>query len=289
MNLLVAILSITNILGIGIIIWLYMDRMQADVEPDHRIRERRQNRRSQRTRSRAIQFLAGFRAANHSTVSSANNTNLNSGVHERRQSVFDVLPAPSEGVVFLGDSMIQTCEWSELLPSFRGINRGIAGDTVADLLVRLPSIIELKPLQIVLMAGINNLRHETCDLTETLDQYQALLTTIATQLPDTKVIVHSVLPISPTAFAQRFGKNGNHINPRIALFNQQLQSLVTDYGFLYLDLASRLRNENNELTPDYTVDGLHLSGDAYVIWAKQLTSVLSLLSCSTASTLVQYP
>lgn len=198
-----------------------------------------------------------------------------SGVYQRRTSGFAVLPTQSNAIVFLGDSLIQACEWAELTGLANIQNRGIAGDTVERVMERVDSITQSHPSHIVLMVGINDLRHENCNIDQVLASYEQLLNKITHDSPQTEILIHSVLPINPVMFKNRFRKESNHINHHVAQFNQKLNGIITDHRFKLIDLRPLMAEDDGHLSPSYTVDGLHLSGAAYTAWAQHLLPLYS--------------
>jgi len=59
-------------------------------------------------------------------------------------------------IAFLGDSLVEGVNW-RLLLHCRGIgNYGVRGDTTAQMLARLPRILELKPRLLMVMGGTND-------------------------------------------------------------------------------------------------------------------------------------
>src|SRR4051812_36089312 len=83
-----------------------------------------------------------------------------SGLRERaRGDLFHALASDAgahPGVVIVGDSLTERGEWGELLD--RPVaNRGIAGDTVADVRARLGDISALEPRLVLVAVGINDL------------------------------------------------------------------------------------------------------------------------------------
>jgi hypothetical protein len=62
-------------------------------------------------------------------------------------------------------------------------------------------------------------------------------------------------------------KSGLKINDcdRVQL-NSCLQELATEYSLTYIDLFSQLSDANYQLDERYTLDGVHLNGQAYLIW-----------------------
>jgi len=71
-------------------------------------------------------------------------------------------------VVFLGDS-IRTAGSGAVLSGKPYVNRGIGGQTTPQMLVRMfPDVIDLKPAAMILLAGTNDISHNTGPETEAM-------------------------------------------------------------------------------------------------------------------------
>src|SRR5919199_5722857 len=64
--------------------------------------------------------------------------------YQRWVSVFESTPGTAD-IVMLGDSLTEEGNWTEVLPGWRVINRGIGGDTSAGVLKRLSEVIRRNP------------------------------------------------------------------------------------------------------------------------------------------------
>ena len=69
----------------------------------------------------------------------------NSPYYEARAALFRELNGMPD-IVMLGDSLTEWGNWHELVPEFRVINRGIAGDTSSGVLDRLEEVIARRPV-----------------------------------------------------------------------------------------------------------------------------------------------
>ncbi|MCT7985825.1 GDSL-type esterase/lipase family protein [Laspinema sp. A4] len=180
--------------------------------------------------------------------------------YQHRQSLFEGITTEiSSPIIFLGDSLTDSCEWNEILNHPQIVNRGIMGDTTDGVLERLKPILASQPRQIFLMIGINDLARKK-DFSGILFNYQQILATIQQQSPQTEVYIKSVLPVNNTLFEK------GPSNEMIRNLNTQLQRLSKNYSYSYIDLHSKLVDENQQLDERYTLDGLHLNGTAYLIW-----------------------
>ena len=176
---------------------------------------------------------------------------------EARRSQLEALGAEGATMeVFLGDSVTDFGEWSELLG--RPVaNRGIAGDTTEDVLARLPAVLAVRPRQVYLMIGINDLLRG-----DPVDQVAARHADIVARLRAggiDRVVVQALLPINPGLARVSLD------NPTIAAFNAKLPGAV--------DVATGLRNPAGELDARFTLDGLHLNGPGYRAWADALLAL----------------
>lgn len=175
-------------------------------------------------------------------------------------SLFQILPKFQSEVIFLGDSITDECEWAELLENPNIKNRGISGDTTKGILHRLNDVVKFQPAQIFLMVGINNFIHYDSSVEIILADYKQIITEIRAQSPNTDIFIQSVLPVNKTKYA--IGVN----NDNIINFNLSLRELAKESSLQYIDLFSHLSDSQNQLDERYTLDGLHLNGQAYLVW-----------------------
>ena len=182
------------------------------------------------------------------------------------KDLYDHLPDTRNEIVFLGNSITDGAEWSELFQNKRCINRGISADVTAGILLRLDAITKLRPAKIFIMIGINDLSlNMTVD--EIVINYRAILEQIRRETPKTKVYIESVLPVNPnTGFAL---KHTNKTELIIEL-NSRLRTLASEFRYTYIDLFSVMADQNNHLPRKYSIDGLHLTYEGYRVWTEAI-------------------
>jgi lysophospholipase L1-like esterase len=173
-------------------------------------------------------------------------------------------------VVFFGDSITFGADWQRLFPESPVVNRGISGDTTLGLLNRQDEIIALRPKQIFLMIGTNDLCFER-PIEKIVENYNRILARFKAELPGTPVYVQSILPFND----QMFPANGLRKNHNIRELNVAIKQLTPKYGYEYLDLSGAFTGQDGRLLPQYTYDGLHLNDDAYLVWRRQIDSYVS--------------
>lgn len=182
------------------------------------------------------------------------------------KDMYDHLPDARNEIVFLGNSITDGAEWSELLGNKRCRNRGISGDVTDGILLRLDGVTRLKPSSIFILIGINDLsRNITVD--EIVINYRKILDRIRNETPRTKVYIQSVMPVNP---ATGGNKRLEGKTPEIIELNLRLKALAAETGNTYIDLFTPLSDSNNMLPRKFSLDGLHLSYEGYRVWAETI-------------------
>lgn len=87
------------------------------------------------------------------------------------------MPNDTSEIIFLGDSIIDFCNWHELFGKYNIKNRGISGDIINGVIDRLEEIVETKPKKIFLMIGTNDLGKKI-SVDNILSEYQKLVNLI---------------------------------------------------------------------------------------------------------------
>ncbi|GAA4754960.1 SGNH/GDSL hydrolase family protein [Flavisolibacter ginsenosidimutans] len=185
-----------------------------------------------------------------------------------RNKLFEAMPADSNAVVFLGNSLTQYFELAEFFPGVHVKNRGIHGDMMEKVLLRLSPIIASQPKKIFIELGINDIEQKV-PKERLLDMYDRLLDTLKNTCPSTKLYVQSILPVADTSLYLPTSYCSPQMNKDIVFMNRQLRWLAQRKACRFIDLHDKF-SLHNELNPAYSVDGVHLSGEAYVLWAKIL-------------------
>jgi len=182
-----------------------------------------------------------------------------------RDKLFEVLPKDSGSIVFLGNSLTQYFELAELFANLRVKNRGIHGDDIEGTLKRLASVIDLKPSKIFIELGTNDL-----DLFHTTERillnYGRLIDTLQSTCPDTKIYVQSVLPVA-NSNSQMPSYCSPQRNKQIQELNKVLENLTRTKRCTYIDAHGQFTTKG-QINPKYAVDGVHLSGEGYLLWTK---------------------
>lgn len=164
-------------------------------------------------------------------------------------------------VVFFGDSITHDSDFREFFPEKKIVNCGYPGDDLEGMIERVYPLAKLTPETVFVLGGINGLTDKNVD--ESIAVYSRLMDTLKENLPDSKIVIQSVLPIS--------GKREPFIcrNSTILEFNGKLKRLTEEKGVAFVDLYP-LYARDGEIDPEVTGDGLHLYPEAYGLWAEKI-------------------
>ena len=192
--------------------------------------------------------------------------------YKRVYFAFDNLKVEADHVVFVGDSITDGCNLDKYYPTLSAYNRGIAGQTSDDLLHDMSGCIyDLQPKLIVLLVGTNDYQRCHAHSNEhILTEYRSILAGIREHLPDAKVLVQSVYPISDVSFHRHYKYGHGHITD----LNAGIAALAAEYGFTYADVFSILTVGDEEMNPAYSEDGLHPNDAGYQVISAYLTPII---------------
>ena len=179
---------------------------------------------------------------------------------------FELLPDTPNEIIFLGNSITDNAEWAELFSDPNIKNRGIGGDDTDGILGRLSEVTSSKPDKIFIMIGTNDLAYGK-KVDDIIGNYTKIIAQIKDDSPTTKLYVQSVLPVEDALHYTR-------PNAEIININDQLIEICKAEGVTYIDLHSVFSDENGKLNKEYSIDGLHLNGEGYEVWKKQIVEYL---------------
>ena len=116
-----------------------------------------------------------------------------------------------------------------------------------------------KPQYLLISIGLNN-GVEHCSEEKFKQYYQKLIDSVTSVVPDTKIILQSVLPVS-----QSVSKNTPALSiDKIERANQWIHELCTFNSVCYLNTQEILKNEKGYLLGEYdSGDGIHLNEQGY--------------------------
>ena len=170
------------------------------------------------------------------------------------------LPAPKPGeqrVVFLGDEITEN--WQKFFPGRPYLNRGIAGQTSGQMLLRFrQDVISLKPRVVVIQAGPNDLAGLACPATQPMVAENFMSMVELAKANGIRVVLASIPPVCDCTVRQTLKRAPG----KIIGMNGWLKEYAAATGSVYLDYYGALAAGRN-LKADLTTDGFLLNDRAY--------------------------
>jgi lysophospholipase L1-like esterase len=186
--------------------------------------------------------------------------------YKQRVEQFSHEPVTTGHIIFLGNSITEMGDWKKATNDTTVINRGIGGDVTYGILKRLDDITVRKPSKLFILIGINDISKDIPDAV-IADNYLKIVNTIHAQSPDTKIYVQSILPLDPThdRFPQHYDKQEHVIS-----VNKMIKANAGAGHYTFINIYPLFLNKEGHLDNQYTIEGLHLKPESYLIWAKFL-------------------
>ena len=172
-------------------------------------------------------------------------------------------PADPGRGVFLGDSITDGWKIAQNFPGKPYVNRGISGQTTAQMLVRMfPDVIALKPAALILFAGTNDIARNNGPQTLTMITNNIQAITELAQLHGIKVILCSVMPVSD--YTPRKQTEGRPPADILKL-NSWIKQYATKVKAGFADYYTATVDERGFLREGYSNDGLHPNEKGYAL------------------------
>jgi lysophospholipase L1-like esterase len=187
------------------------------------------------------------------------------------------LSAPAAGqarVVFMGDSI--TDSWDDegfggFFPARPWVNRGISGQTTAQMLVRFrPDVIALRPRAVVILAGTNDLAGTTGPTTLAAVQDNLASMAELAQASGIRVVLASVLPVSDydrDRAGQLLRRTRCRPPGQILALNDWMRRYAARHGHVFLDYHTATADAKGFFRDELSDDGLHPNARGYAVMA----------------------
>ena len=179
------------------------------------------------------------------------------------------LPPPAQGerrVVFYGDSI--TDGWGRVpdttfFPGKPYVNRGISGQTTAQMLVRFrQDVIDLQPAAVVILAGTNDIAGNTGVATQAMIEDNLRSMAELARAHGIRVVLASVLPVSDYPW-----RPGLQPADKVRRLNAWIRDYAQRSGAVYLDYYTALANAQGGMDAKLANDGVHPTPAGYEVMA----------------------
>lgn len=164
--------------------------------------------------------------------------------------------------VVAGDSMAEGLVAYGVLPDSNVV--WYRGRRIDNMKTDMPKITSLQPKYLFLTYGSNDLELWVGRVDPFINHFKNTLSYIRSVLPDTQIIINSILPVSDEAI-----KRNNAFSYQ-ELFNTRLKQLADSEGIPFLENSVYLEYNANP----FSTDGVHPKGFYYPLWAKNMANYL---------------
>lgn len=170
-------------------------------------------------------------------------------------------------VLFLGDSITEMWDrgaWDSHFGKYRAANFGIGGDHTGNVLWRLKNdgMDKLRPKAVVLLIGVNNFGLCGERPEQVAQGVKAVVAQLRQLYPDAKILLNGILPFKQSA-QDPARADVKAVNREIARLDDGKRVFFRDYG-------ARFLQPNGDIAKETMPDYLHLTPQAYNVWAEAL-------------------
>lgn len=197
----------------------------------------------------------------------------------RYRSANAALPALAPGearIVFYGDSITDQWLLSGSFPDRPAyVNRGIAGQTTPQLLIRFRAdVIDVHATTVVILAGINDIgRNSGTTADAEAEANLASMSELATA-HGIRVVLTSVLPVS-NYHGQVPPYTTQYPLARITAMNAWIAAYAAAHGHAYADYFAAMVDSTGVMREDLTADDLHPNAKGYAAMAPVAETALA--------------
>lgn len=165
-------------------------------------------------------------------------------------------------VVFFGDSITEGWGATGSDTFFAGkgyVNRGISGQTTAQMLVRFrQDVIALKPAVVVILAGTNDIAGNTGAATQVMIEDNLHSMVELARSNGIAVVLGSVLPVSEYPW-----RPGVAPAAKVRALNASLRAYAKEQQLVWLDYHTAMANAQGGLDASLAKDGVHPTATGY--------------------------
>lgn len=180
-----------------------------------------------------------------------------------------------ENIVFLGDSITDFYDLDKYFSNMHVVNSGIDGNKTYDILNNMKErVYDYNPSKVCILIGTNDITHGK-SVDEIVDNIKKIIEQIKENRPYAKIYLESIYPVNDTDDSKidHSMVNGRK-NDVIKEINSKLREYSKNNDVIYIDMYSKLSDDDGNLKLDYTKEGLHLSDKGYEVVTKELKKYL---------------
>ena len=195
----------------------------------------------------------------------------------RHEQILERIRQGKVDLLLIGDSITHGWEdvgrriWDAHYGHRRAVNLGFGGDRTEHVLWRLDhgELEGITPKLAVVMIGTNNTGARQDPPEETAAGIRAILTTLRTRLPLTKVLLLGIFPRSASA--------DDPLRRLNVAINDHLRTFADNQQVFFLDLSRHFLDDQERLSQNLMPDYLHPNERGYQVWADGMEDRIRIL------------
>ena len=180
------------------------------------------------------------------------------------KSKLESIKEQDENIVFYGDSITEGYNVKEFYDEFRVVNSGISGNTTEDLINRIDrDLYNYNPSTVIIQIGTNDIRASIKD-EDIIKNLKNIIKGIRKNRKNASILIESIYPIN-REMDEEYWKdvNPDYNNKHITKLNKEIKELCKKEHIKYIDIYSKLLDDNKNLKEVYSKEGLHLTDLGY--------------------------
>lgn len=182
-------------------------------------------------------------------------------------------------IVMLGDSITDFYDLNKYYgDKYYLINSGVSGYKTTNILDHIERMVyQYNPKKVFLLIGTND-ASPTLDISEDeiFKNIKKIISGIKENTTDCKIYIESIYPVNDTDNDKIDHSMVNkRSNTKIENINKKLKEYTKENKITYIDLYSKLKDDDNNLKLEYTKEGLHISDEGYKIITKELKKYMN--------------
>lgn len=171
--------------------------------------------------------------------------------------------------VFAGSSLMEMFPINKLTAEHHDntiiYNRGVGGFVTRELLDVIDvCVIDLKPSQVFINIGTNDLSDSSIPMATIMNNYDKIIMAIENALPKVEIYLMAYYPVNYEAADENMKKCLKiRNNEKITAANAEVKKLAERHGQKYIDINRNLKDKQGRLKAEYTIEGMHINEDGY--------------------------
>ncbi len=189
---------------------------------------------------------------------------LNNPNYELEIGKYKIYKTKQANIVMLGNSLTHGANWNELLGRTSISEQGIPSDITAGVLNRMEYVYKVKPTICFIMIGVNDI-FSWIPVDSVFANYKIIVKNLKKK---------NIIPvIQSVLYAGRMQKASEGRNKEIAKLNKLLLDFSKQNNIEYINLNKKM-SRSFFLKGSLTYDGIHLNGNGFKIWGREVDKVL---------------